>query len=118
MKTNTENRTVFHTSRYTPAESAELVEHAQACGLSVSALLRRRGLLQRLPSGAAPQINLTTYKDVTGSTSNLNQLLHHLNSCAVAGVPHGVTLDQVNQTLLDLVEKVKKVRLELIGASS
>ena len=117
MKTNTENRTVFHTSRYTPAESAELVEHAQACGLSVSALLRRRGLLQRLPAGAAPQINLSTSKDLNSSTSNLNQLVHHLNTCALAGVDSGVTLDQVNHTVVDLADKVKKVRLELIGAA-
>lgn len=52
MKKNEENRTEFHTGRLTPAEAAEIADHAEACGLST--LLRRRVLGLALPAGHQP----------------------------------------------------------------
>ena len=118
MKTNTEPRTVFHTVRVTPAEGEELVEHASACGLSVSALMRRRALGQPLPPAAAPAINLAAWRELASTAANLNQIAHRLNFSAQSTEPSGVALDQVMAAVAATDEKVKKLRLSLIGASS
>lgn len=118
MNKNSENRIVFHTVRFAPDEAAELVAHAQATGLSVSALIRARVLGHPTPRGAAPAVNLAAWRELASTASNLNQLAHRLNASALAGEPAEISLDQVKALLSDLAEKVKKVRLELIGAST
>ena len=117
MNTNSENRTVFHTVRFAPDEAAEVVEHAQAVGLSVSALMRARVLGHALPRGAAPTLNLTAWRELAGTAANLNQLSHHLNHSALVTGRAEVDLAEV-KNLVELVnEKLKKVRLQLIGAA-
>lgn len=118
MNVNAENRTVFHTARFTPSEGAELVEHARATGLSVSALLRARALGHRLPSGAAPAVNLAAWRELATLAANFNQLLHRLNTAALADGQAVIDLDEVKDLVTGIGEKVKKVRLELIGAST
>ena len=118
MKTNTEPRTVFHTVRVTPAEAAELVEHAEATGLSVSALIRNRVLGHPMPKGAAPAINLAARRELSSTAANLNQITHRLNLAVLSTEPSGVTLDQVMTAVTETSEKVKKVRLGLLGATS
>lgn len=118
MKTNTENRTVFHTVRFTPGEGAQLVEHASACGLSVSALLRARALGRPSPKGVAPAINLAAWRELASTTANLNQLSHHLNVAAISAQPFPIDLEEVKLVVATLSEQVKALRLELLGASS
>lgn len=116
MKTESENRTVFHTVRLTPLEAAELVEHAAATGVSVSALLRARTLGQPLPRGAAPAVNMAAWRELAATAANLNQLVHHLNTAALSDQQADIGLVEVKKIVIDVAEKVKKVRLELIGA--
>lgn len=118
MKTNTEPRTVFHTVRVTPDEAAELVAHAEATGLSVSALMRSRVLGHPIPKGAAPAVNLAAWRELAPTTSNLNHIAYRLNLASKSTEPSGVTLDQVMAALTEVGGAVKKLRLELIGATS
>lgn len=116
MKTNTTPRTVFHTVRVTPDEAGELVEHAQACCISVSALMRSRVLGHPTPRGAAPAINLAAWRELASTAANFNQVSHKLNLAALSGEPSGVTLQQVKDLLIEMDERVKKLRLGLLGA--
>lgn len=115
MNTNTENRTSFHTVRFAPDEAAEVVEHAEACGQSVSALIRARVLGHTLPKGAAPAVNIRAWRELAGTASNLNQLVHHLNAAALTG-DSNLDLAQVRQLLEVLQTNLKTVRLQLLGA--
>jgi hypothetical protein len=118
MKTSTENRTVFHTVRVTPLEAAELVEHAEATGLSVSALMRARVLGHPTPKGAAPPLNLQAWRELAPTTANFNQISHTLNLAAKSGEPCAVTLDEVMAAVIEVGGAVKKLRLGLLGATS
>ena len=117
MKKNTEPRTEFRTTRFTMHEAQELDEHAAACGLSVSSLIRRRVTGKRLPRGAAPAINMQAWRECAPTRANLNQISHKLNFAALSGNNSGVTLEEVQQTLFDVSNQVDQVRLELIGAA-
>lgn len=118
MKKNTENRTAFRTARFTPGEAAELDEHAEITGVSVSALMRGRTLGQPLPRGAAPAINLQAYGSLKHTTDNFNQVAKNLNRAALADQKSDVTLSDVQMLLIEMDEKVKKLRLGLLGAST
>jgi hypothetical protein len=115
MNTNTENRVVFHTTRFAPDEAAEIVAHVYATGQSVSALIRARVLGHALPKGAAPALNLAAWRELASTAANLNQLAHHFNLATQAGnSPPNII--QVQHHLDDLQAKLKAVRLQLIGA--
>lgn len=115
MQRNSENRVVFHTTRFTPDEAAELVQHANACGQSISAVIRARVLGHALPKGAAPPLNLQAWRELAATAANLNQLVHHFNLAAQMGeaTPELVL---VQQQLDALASKLKNVRLQLLGA--
>lgn len=115
MNTNTDNRVVFHTTRFTEDEAEEVVAHASATGQSVSALIRARVLGHALPKGAAPALNLSAWRELASTAANLNQLAHHFNLAAQAGDSLPIT-SQVQHQLEDLQTKLKAVRLQLIGA--
>jgi hypothetical protein len=117
MKKNTENRTVFHTVRLTPAEAQEVAAHAEACGLSISALLRRRVLGLLLPEGSAPALNLTAWRELAHLASNFNQMVKHANeyrSGSQDGLS-GLILAEVKTLLAKLDDSLSKVRLLLLG---
>jgi hypothetical protein len=114
---NTEQpRTVFITVRFTPAESAELSAHADACGHSVSALVRARCLGHSAPRGAAPELNIQAWRELSHVAGNLNQLAHHLNRESKSGVLNSLDVGELNTLLIDLQQKVKTLRLSLLGA--
>lgn len=116
QKMNAEQpRTVFVTVRFTPHEAAEIAAHAGACGHSMSALVRARCLGHSAPRGAAPEVNLRAWRELAATAANLNQLAHHLNSHAKAGQPE-VDLVETSALLVDLQNKVKTLRLQLLGA--
>ena len=119
MKTNTEPRTVFQTVRFTQDEAQELLEHAEACSSSVSQLVRLRVLGLPLPPGAAPAVNLSAWRELAATTSNLNQLVHHLNAQAKANIQGQAEPDlvEVKTLAIELAAKVQKLRLQLLGAS-
>lgn len=112
-------RSKFHTTRVTPAEHEELVQHAQAAHISVSQLVRARVLGLKQPKAAAPLINIQKYQQLARVEGNLNQLAHHLNSEALAGVPVDLRqlLGQVQDLVGEALREVKALRLDLIGAS-
>jgi hypothetical protein len=120
MKTNTENRSEYHTVRLTPAEAAELAEHAQACGLSISSLIRRRALGLPLPKGSAPLLNLTAWRELAHLASNFNQMVKHANEQRTAGFDalSVSALTDVKTLLLKLDDALKKVRLLLLGVAA
>lgn len=115
MNTNTENRIVFHTTRFTEDEAAEVVSHADACGQSISALIRARVLGRSLPKGSAPALNIAAWRELASTAANINQLTHHFNLAAQTGeqAPHS---GEVMKLLRDLDIKLKDVRLQMLGA--
>ena len=112
-----ENKSVFHTLRVTPTEAAELVEHAAACGLSVSALLRARALGHPLPKGSAPAVNLTAWRELSGLAGRLNQIAHHANEQRVIEGNAVLDLVQVQQLLVKTLSTLQLVRQQLLGAA-
>lgn len=117
MKKNGENRTEFHTVRLTPAEAAEVAEHAEACGLSISALIRRRVLGLALPEGSAPPLNLSAWRELAHLAGNFNQMVKHANEQRVNGVAV-LDLDAVKNLLTKLDGALKVVRLLLLGVKA
>lgn len=117
MKTDSENRTVFHTVRFSPAEAVEVAEHASVVGLSISALIRARVLGHPLPRGAAPAINLTAWRELASCASNFNQLSRHLNTAALAGGQPVLDFYGVKDLVLEVEQNLKKVRLQLLGTA-
>ena len=115
MKRNGENRSVFHTVRLTPAEAAEVAEHAEACGLSISALIRRRVLGLALPAGSAPAVNLGAWRELSHLAANFNQMVKAANEQRVAMGAAVLDLVQVKSLLQKLDSKLDKVRLLLLG---
>ena len=104
--------------RFTPDEAQELLEHAEACSSSVSQLVRLRVLGLPLPPGAAPAVNLSAWRELAATTSNLNQLVHHLNAQANIQGQAKPDLVEVKTLVVDLAAKVQKLRLQLLGATS
>ena len=80
--------------------------------------MRARVLGHPTPKGAAPAINLAAWRELAPTTSNLNHIAYRLNLASKSTEPSGVTLDQVLAALCDLDEKVKKLRLGLLGVES
>lgn len=111
-----QNRNQYQTFRLTESEAAELVDHARAAGLSVSELVRRRVLGHPAPVAAAPELNRLAWAEMSKTTANLNQLCHHLNEIRVRGIVEVLNLMMVKSLLELVVEKVQKLRNELIGA--
>ena len=118
MKKNGENRTQFHTVRLTPAEAEEVADHAEACGLSISALLRRRVLGLALPAGSAPAINLAAWRELSSLASNFNQVSKHANEQKIQQGTAVLDLGQVKSLLQRLDATLDKVRLCLLGITS
>ena len=116
MKSAAENRTVFVTVRLTEDEAEEVVAHAQAVGLSVSALMRRRVLGHPLPKGSAPAINLTAWREFAPMAANLNQLTTHANQQRLKDGAAILDLVQVKALLSKVSDQTQKIRLLLIGA--
>lgn len=117
MRSEGENRTVFHTVRLTESEAEEVVAHAEASGLSISALIRYRLLGRPLPMGSAPAINLVAWRDLAPLTSNLNQMTVHANHQRLTDSISILDLVQVKSLLAKLSDQVQKIRILLIGAN-
>ena len=118
MKSDAENRTAWKTVRFTDQEAEEVDRHADACGLSASALIRSRVLGQRLPKGSAPAINLQAWRDLSTLIGNVNQIAKHANEQRVADGRAVLDLAQVKSLLLKVDDQVQKLRLQLLGADS
>ncbi len=118
MKTDSENRTAWKTVRFTDAEAAEVDQHADACGLSASELIRRRVLGQRLPKGSAPELNLLAWRELAHLAANVNQLLKHLNEQRTGIGRAIVDLLQVKALVIKVDAAIQKVRLQLLGADT
>jgi type IV pilus biogenesis protein CpaD/CtpE len=118
MKTDSENRTAWKTVRFTDQEAAEVDQHAAACGLSASELIRRRVLGQRLPKGSAPELNLLAWRELAHLAANVNQLMKHLNEQR-AGIGRAIVdLLQVKALVIKVDAAIQKVRLQLLGADT
>ena len=115
MNTNSENRVMFHTTRFAPHEAADVVSDADACGISISALIRLRVLNQPPPKAAAPAINRAAYSTLGNTGNNLNQLTHLFNSAALTGEAPP-TNEKVLEILAKVFDAVKSARLQLLGA--
>jgi len=94
-----------------------VAQHASAVGLSISALVRARVLGHSLPRGAAPAINLTAWRQLASCASNFNQLLHHLNTAALAGGQPVLDFYAVKDLVLEVDQNLKRVRLQLLGTA-
>lgn len=115
MKTNSENRTAFHTTRFTDDEADGVAAEAKACGLTISAFIRLRVLDQPPPKAVAPAINRDLYKQMGNTGNNLNQLTHLFNLAIQTGdAPPGAS--EVLSQLAEVSNAVKRVRLQLLGA--
>ena len=90
-----------------PDEIEHVDEKAEAAGLSRAEFLRRAALGQRVVA-AVPDANRTAWAELARTTSNLNQLVYHLNSGNEGDVEVMATLD-------DLRAEVAALRRELIG---
>ena len=118
MKSESENRTAWKTVRFTDQEAEEVDQHAAACGLSASELIRRRVLGQRLPKGSAPEMNLLAWRELAHLAANVNQLLKHLNEQR-AGIGRAlVDLLQVKALVQKVDAAIYKLRLQLLGADT
>lgn len=117
MKTDSENRTAWKTVRFTEDEAAEVDQHADACGLSASALIRRRVLKKPLPRGSAPEINRRAWSDLAPDRANLNQMTKHANEQRLAEGRAVLDLVQVKALLFRLDEQIQQLRLELLGVN-
>ena len=115
MKTDSENRTAWKTVRFTDAEAAEVDQHADACGLSASALIRFRTLNKPLPKGSAPEINRQVWRDLSPDRANLNQMTKHANEQRLADGRAVLDLVQVKALLHRLDNQIAQLRLELLG---
>lgn len=115
MKTIAENRTAFHTTRFTDDEAAGVAADAESCGLTVSAFIRLRALDQPAPKAVAPAINRDLYEKMNNTGNNLNQLTHRFNLAVQTGdAPPGS--GEVLSQLAEVLDAVKTLRLQLIGA--
>lgn len=111
-------RTSYQTFRVTPAESAELVGHARAAGLSVSQLVRSRVLGLRAPVAAAPLLNRQAYTELARTAANLNQLAHHLNQVQVSGQAQVIDLAAARALIQKTLDELAGLRADLIGAGN
>lgn len=115
MKPDSENRTAWKTVRFTDQEAAEVDRHADACGLSASALIRFRTLNKPLPKGSAPEINRQAWRDLAPDRSNFNQMTKHANEQRLAEGRAVLDLVQLKALLHRLDNQVQQLRLELLG---
>lgn len=106
---------MFHTTRFAPDEAEGVVADADACGISISALIRLRVLNQAPPKAVAPAINRDAYSLLGNTGNNLNQLTHYFNLSVQTGdAPPGT--GEVLRQLAEVSDAVKNVRFLLIGA--
>ncbi len=117
MKSDSENRTQWKTVRFTHEEAAEVESHAGLCGLSASALIRRRTLGQQLPKGSAPELNRQAWKELSHLAGNFNQLARHANEQKIKDGAAVLDLIQVKQLLIKMDEQVQLLRLDLLGGA-
>lgn len=115
MKTIAENRTAFHTTRFTDDEAAGVAADAESCGLTVSAFIRLRVLNQAPPKAVAPAINRDLYEKMNNTGNNLNQLTYRFNLASQTGDTPPGTVEVLRQ-IAQVSDAVKNVRLQLIGA--
>ena len=88
-------------------EQAEIETKALEAGLSKSAFIRKATLGAKIQS--LPKANLQIWQELAHTTSNLNQIAHHLNS----GSAYGIHPDLIDE----LSSQVQQLRLELLGAA-
>ena len=118
MKTDSENRTAWKTVRFTDQEAEEVDQHADACGLSASALIRFRTLNKPLPKGSAPEINRRVWRDLSPDRANLNQMTKHANEQRLVEGRAVLDLVQVKALLFRLDDQIQQLRLELLGVKA
>ncbi len=93
-------------------------QHADACGLSASALIRLRTLNKPLPKGSAPEINRQVWRDLGPDRSNLNQMTKHANEQRLADGRAVLDLVQVKALLHRLDDQIQQLRLDLLGVNA
>lgn len=108
-----EDQTVWISFRLTPAERAELKDHAHLARISVSELVRRRVLGLPEPKASVPQVNAQLRSDLAPVANNLNQLTKQVHQAGEVLPAHIQPLGRVLGLLKSLLDRV---RLELIGA--
>jgi hypothetical protein len=81
---------------------------ASAAGVSRAEFLRQSALGQRVVA-AAPEANRMAWAQLARTTSNLNQLVYHLNAGGQTDP------DNVRSTVEQLRDEVATLRRELIG---
>lgn len=100
-------RTVRIKVNFTPAEQEAVLLRAASTGLTPAVYIRRTALRKPLPR-SIPSINREAFRVLAGIGSNLNQLLHHLNSNASFSYP--ASLPDLH-ALLGLLQSVKRLLL-------
>lgn len=105
------DQTVWISFRCTPAERAEVRDHAHLARISVSKLVRGRVLGEPPPKAAVPAINAQVHAHLGRVGNNLNQLTKLANE---SGQPQ---LQPLAQALAILKSLLDQVRLEVIGTN-
>ncbi len=114
---NDDSLSCYQTYRSTPAEAARLKVYAQAAGVSVSELTRRRVHGHKPPVAAAPPVNMEAYAALARTTANLNQLTQHANEQRAAGIQVVLELAQLKALIQKLLVEVTDLRAHLVGAA-
>ena len=107
----------YCTFRLTQAEAAELDSAAEATGLSVSQLVRRRALGLPAPLAAAPLANHQLASELSKTNANLNQFVQHLNEARASGQHPVIDLAKGIDLVVKIDGNVRLLRADLIGAS-
>jgi hypothetical protein len=97
-------RAKVRTCLLTPAEEAHVRALAEAAGLTVSELLRRRALGRRVPR-AIPRVNLEIWARLSPLAANLDQYLKAVRQGRATGAPPAL--------LLEIRDHVDALRREL-----
>lgn len=90
---------------FSATEKTLLETRAKQAGLALSSYIREIALGKSIK--VLPTINAERWAELARTTSNLNQLLHHLNTGTACEIEEGLV-----ETLL---EQVQSLRRELLG---
>ena len=110
-------RDQYQTFRLTKLEAAELAEHAELSGHSVSQVVRIRVLGHPPPLAAAPLANHALASELSKTNANLNQFVQHLNEARATGKYPVIDLEDGINLVVKVDGNVRLLRADLVGAS-
>lgn len=108
----------YQTFRCTAAEAVQLAADAKNLHMTMSALARSRILQRRDPPLPPPTINLATYTENGHLSSNLNQLVRHMNEQRLAGIQVVIQHAELKALVEKLININGQIRADLIGSGS